>query len=370
MLRNKAIFIPVVLVMAAAPSLLAMTADADARRGADFFQSQGCVNCHVKGAAAGKAPDLSRRLDRDYTPAGIAARMWSHAPVMWAAMGKENIPIPQITPDDAANLFAYFYAARYFEKPGEAQRGKKFLEDKRCIECHSIAGAGGSVGPPVEKWESLGSPVVLIEHMWNHQTQMHNAMAARGISWPVVTSQDLTDMLVYLQNLPQNRGTERGLLLPPPAEGATIFRDKGCAECHKGALALENRLGDSTLTDVAAAMWNHAPQMRQPPPQLTTAEWRQLISYVWAKQFFATRGDAARGHKVFESKKCAVCHNDASSGAPNLSKPAEPYSAITMVSVLWRHGPTMLKTMQQKHIAWPQLTQGEMGNLIAYLNSR
>ena len=59
-----------------------------------------------------------------------------------------------------------------------------------------------------------------------------------------------------------------------------------------------------------------------------------------------------------------------SSGAPELAKPAEPYSPITMVSVLWRHGPTMLGLMEQKHIAWPQLTQPEMANLIAYLNSR
>jgi len=38
--------------------------------------------------------------------------------------------------------------------------------------------------------------------------------------------------------------------------------------------------------------------------------------------------------------------------------------------VLWQHGPTMLGKMQEKHIAWPQLSQDEMANLIAYLNSR
>ena len=372
MSMNKAASIIVFLILAVVPSLLAVTADADARRGADFFESQNCLACHsVKGTGAGQAPDLGRRLDRNYTPAGIAARMWDHAPVMWTTMAKNNMPVPQVNPDEAADLFAYFYAARYFEKPGEAQRGKRFLQEKRCTECHSIRGAGGTVGPPVENWESLSSPIVLIERMWNHQTQMHNAMAARGIPWPTVTSQELTDMLVYLQNLPQTRNTQTVLLLPAPGQGGeALFREKGCAECHKGALALENRLGDSTLTDVAAAMWNHAPQMRQPPPELTTTEWRQLISYVWAKQFFATRGDAARGQKVFESKKCAVCHNDPSSGAPKLSKPAEPYSAITIVSALWLHGPVMLKMMQEKHIIWPQLTPGEMTNVIAYLNSR
>jgi cytochrome c2 len=211
---------------------------------------------------------------------------------------------------------------------------------------------------------------MLIDRMWNHQSQMHNAMAARGIAWPQLSSQELDDMLVYLQNLPQTRGTQHFIDIPSPENGQELFTSKGCAECHKGSLALENRLGDSTLTDIAADMWNHAPRMRQPPPEISISEWRTLLSYVWAKQFFSTRGDADRGKKVFESKKCAVCHNDASSGAPKLTKPPEPYSAISMVSVLWQHGPTMLKRMQERRIAWPQLSQTEMANLIAYLNSR
>lgn len=363
-------FLLLIMTSAGAPGFAAPL-EADARRGAEFFRSQGCVNCHVtRGVGTGKAPDLGRRLDRDYTPAGITARMWSHAPVMWGVMDKENITPPTVSPDQAADLFAYFYAARYFEKPGEAERGKRYFQEKHCIDCHSLTAAGGGVGPPVEKWESLAAPILMIERMWNHQTQMHNAMAARGIPWPQLSSQELDDMLVYLQNLPQNRGTENLIDLPSPENGEALFRDKGCAECHKGNLALENRLSESTLTDVAAAMWNHAPRMRQPPPELNIAEWRQLISYVWAKQFFATTGDASRGRKIFESKKCAVCHNDPSSGAPSLSKPAEPYSAISVVSVLWRHGPAMLRKMQEKHIAWPQLSQSEMANLIAYLNSR
>jgi cytochrome c551/c552 len=141
-------------------------------------------------------------------------------------------------------------------------------------------------------------------------------MAARRIAWPQISSQELTDILVYLQNLPQTRSLQQVLSLPPLGRGEALFQEKGCAECHKGTLALENRWGDSPLTDDAAAMWNHAPQMRQPPPELTIDEWRQLISYVWAKQFFATRGDAARGHKIFDSKKCAVCHTDPSSSVP------------------------------------------------------
>jgi mono/diheme cytochrome c family protein len=367
---NKICLVLLTISRAVTPGLAA-SLDVDARRGADFFQTQGCFNCHlVKGAGPGKAPDLGRRLDRNYTPAGIAARMWSHAPIMWGAMSKQNVPLPVINTDQAADLFAYFYAARYFEKLGEAERGKQLFDSKHCSECHSLAAAGGGIGPPVARWEALQAPIILIQQMWNHQTLMRGAMAAKNIPWPRLSSTELSDMLVYLRNLPQTRNIQQSLLLPASGPGDSLFREKGCSACHFGGLALENRLGDSTLTDVAAAMWNHAPQMRLPPPQLNITEMEQIVSYIWAKQFFATKGDALRGHKTFDSKKCVVCHEDPSSGAPALSKPPEPYSAISMVSVLWKHGPTMLGRMQEKHIAWPQLSQNEMANLIAYLNSR
>jgi cytochrome c2 len=351
--------------------LLASGTVADARRGAEFFRTQLCVNCHsIQGEGAKNAPDLGRRFDRDYTPAGIASRMWDHAPVMWQAMTEQKIPLPKVTADQAADLFAFFYSVRYFEKPGEAERGKRLFQSKHCNECHSLTASGNGPGTPVERWQSLADPTVLVERMWNHSDLMKGEMATRKIQWPALSSQELDDLLVYLQNLPQTRGAKLEFSMPSGEGGEALFKEKGCVECHKGAQALEYRLGDSTLTDVAAAMWNHNPQMQKPHPELTLAEMRQILGYIWSKQFYYTRGDAGRGHKTFESKKCASCHNDASSGAPALGKPSEPYSAISMVAVLWRHGPAMLQKMQDRHIPWPQLSQSEMANLIAYLNSR
>jgi mono/diheme cytochrome c family protein len=330
-----------------------------------------CVNCHsIRGEGGTQAPDLGRRFDRNYTPAGIAGRMWSHAPVMWVSMTAQNIPLPKLNADQVADLFAFFYSVRFFEKPGEAERGKRVFQSKHCSECHSLTAPGAGPGNPVERWQSLGDPVVLVERMWNHSDLMKGELAARKLQWPALSSQELGDLLVYLQNLPQTRGAQLAFVLPSEGGGEALFKEKGCAGCHKGALALEYRLGDSTLTDVAAAMWNHNPEMQKPHPEITLPEMRQLLGFVWARQFFYTKGDADRGHKTFEAKKCASCHNDPSSGAPALGKPADAYSAISMVAVLWKHGPAMLKRMQDRHIPWPQLSQNEMGNLIAYLNSR
>ncbi|HEV8042863.1 MAG TPA: c-type cytochrome [Bryobacteraceae bacterium] len=363
----------VVLLATLSVSVCVLTAGTapDARRGAEFFRTQLCVNCHaVDGHGGDQAPDLAQRLDRNYTPAGIASRMWDHAPVMWQAITQQKLPLPSINAGQAADLFAFFYSVRYFEKPGEAERGRRIFQSKHCSDCHSLTSGSSAPGTPVERWESLADPTVLVERMWNHSDLMKGELANRRIQWPQLTARDLQDLLVYLQNLPQTRGAKLAFMLPSPEGGEALFKEKGCANCHKGALALEYRLGDSTLTGVAAAMWNHNPQMQKPHPQLTLPEMRQLLGYVWAKQFFYTPGDAARGHRIFESKKCATCHNNASSGAPALGKPSEAYSAITMVAVLWKHGPSMLEKMRERHIPWPQLSETEMANLIAYLNSR
>ena len=183
-MNRMASFCIFVLAILGVPSaLLNAATGADARRGAEFFRSQFCVNCHAfEGHGGNQAPDLGQRFDRNYTPAGIASRMWDHAPVMWQAMAAQKIPLPSLSADRAADLFAYFYAVRYFEKPGEAERGKQIFEAKHCNDCHSLTASGGSgPGTPVERWESLADPTVLVERMWNHSDLMKGEMASRNI---------------------------------------------------------------------------------------------------------------------------------------------------------------------------------------------
>ena len=101
-------------------------------------------------------------------------------------------------------------------------------------------------------------------------------------------------------------------------------------------------LKNQTLTEIAVDMWNHQPSMKNPPPTFTPEEMQQIISYIWAKQYFRGTGSATRGKTVFAAKNCATCHNDAASGAPKLGKGKDAYSDITMVAALWDHGPQML----------------------------
>jgi cytochrome c2 len=362
--------------IAISQTLSAASFEADSKRGAALFREQMCTNCHaVAGEGArSAAPDLGRRFDRNYTPAGIASFMWNHAPAMFASIRKQGLTMPQLSESQAADLFAFFYSAHYFERPGEAQRGKALFASKACAGCHAIAKGAATIGPPVSEWSALTDPTVMIQRMWEHAPQMIKAMEARNVSWPELTSQDMADLLVYLQNLPETRTAKLAFEVVSPEGGEELFHSKGCANCHVNQRAFENLIGDSTLTDVAAAMWNHAPLMTKnaatAPGSITAPEMRKILSYVWARQFFSTKGDAARGKHVFESQKCATCHGSASGGAPQIDRSTGPFSAVRMVSVLWKHGPAMEQRMQQNKISWPKLSPNDLSNLIAYLNTR
>ncbi|HXK03219.1 MAG TPA: c-type cytochrome [Verrucomicrobiae bacterium] len=343
----------------------------DARRGEQLFQSEHCIQCHsMKGRGGSLAPDLGRRIDRDYTPAVMASLMWNHAPDMWEAMQKNGVTKTSLSPEAASDLFAYFVSARYFEKPGDAARGKQAFAAHHCADCHGITSSPVAAAPPVAKWESLAEPVVLAQQMWNHGAKMREQFAQKKLAWSKLTAQELTDMLVYLQNLPETRNLAANFAFPPSDSGEKLFVSKGCSGCHTGPkMALENRLHNQTLTEIAVDMWNHQPSMKNPPPELSQEEMRQIISYIWARQYFRGSGSADRGKKVFDEKNCGTCHNDPSSGAPKLGGHKDAYSDITMVAALWNHGPRMLEVVNQRKLPWPRFTAQQMSDLIAYLNS-
>jgi mono/diheme cytochrome c family protein len=354
--------------MFAPTSLLFLLAlDADAKRGAELFENQRCSECHAvqgvsaKPSALAAAPDLGRRLDRDYSPAGLAARIWNHAPQMWIAMRKANIAPPAMSEGDVADLFAFFYVARYFDKPGDASRGKAVFKDKNCGMCHSARGPALEV----EKWKSLRDPVELVERMWNHAVQMKASANYRAMPFPQLDAREMTDLLVYLQNLPALREATYQFRMPAKGSGSELLDSKGCTKCHIGDKALTgDRIGKRTLTDIAASMWNHAPKMRGEATLLTSTEMREILGHLWVSNFFAAKGGKAdRGARTFAAN-CAGCHE-----SQKVARGRE-MNTLNMVSSLWIHGPGMLKEVEKRENDWPRLSPGAMADLIAFLNKK
>jgi mono/diheme cytochrome c family protein len=343
----------------------------DSTRGAKLFQTQQCVHCHAVNGSGGKVGiDLGRSVSRKYTPALLASTMWNHAPVMWGAMEGAGIEAPKLSPEDAADLFAFFYSARFFDRPGDAARGQQAFASHQCAACHGIEDSRAEGAPPVVRWESIADPVVLVRQMWNHSYRMHDAFARRKIEWQALTSGELDDILAYLASLPQAHKLTAHFSNTSGTAGRHVFESKGCVNCHKGALALDDRLHNMTLTDIAVDMWNHAPRMMQPPPVLSEDEMRSLLSYLWMRQFVYGGGNVAAGKKVFQDRRCADCHAGGAHGAPPLPGQAKQYSEVSIVSALWRHGPQMLRRMKEAGIGWPMFGgPQEVADLIAYLNS-
>jgi mono/diheme cytochrome c family protein len=352
-----------IIALAAAGALGAKNIEADARRGAEFFAQNRCTDCHAPGGPR----DLSRRLDRDYTPATLASRIWNHVPTMFAEMKKQGIAPPKMSEQQAADLFAFFYSRRYFERPGDAARGKRAFAEKGCAGCHGMSGS--STGPALSTWGTLADPVALVGAMWNHAPRMKAAIESKGGKWPELSPQDLADMLVYVQNRPGASRQSADFQLPTGDRGQALFTER-CAGCHTGANSLANKLEDETLTDVAAAMWNHAPMMRQSAPEIPAEDMRQILGYAWATQFLHAHGNADRGKRIFDGRKCGSCHGTGGTGAPSLAGIDDTFGPIAMVSVAFSHGPKMQEVTDLKKMQWPALTPGEVVDLSAYLSPR
>ncbi len=336
----------------------------DASRGEALFRSQNCVTCHsVNGEGGRAAPDLGRGQSREYTPALMAALMWNHAPQMWSAMEKAGITKPQLNSQQSADLFAYFYAARFFEHKGDAARGRKAFVEKSCSECHSLSPTAKGTGPEVLKWNQVTDAIELARQMWNHGAPMQAAMKAKGVKKPAMTAMEMNDITVYLQNLPQAKGLKPEFAPASAETGETLFKAKGCAGCHTGARSLAKPGVLRSTADLAAAMWNHPVLAEQKSP-LRPEEMKRLVGYVWTLQFSDEGGAWARGSKVFESKGCMGCHTNGPGPRLQLGEKANSFE---MVAALWSHGPTMQTAMRSKGVAWPRFVNTDMADVIAYL---
>jgi cytochrome c2 len=346
---------------------------ADSARGAHLFETLSCIQCHsVNGKGGNAAPDLGRMVDRGFTPATLAATMWNHAPGMWAAMRNRQIVAGELDEQAAQDLMAFFYAARFFEKPGDAARGKRAFERQGCAGCHGLTSSPNAKAKPVSQWDALGDPIALLDAMWNHRAEMQAETASKGAPLPQISAQDLTDMLVYLRNQPATREETGVFRIEPTGSGEAVFQSSGCTKCHQTMDALAVSVQGQTLTEIAAEMWNHAPRMAAagaPAVELTPGQMRDLVSAFWAAKFFTDSGNPASGSRDFAKKNCTVCHNDPSSGAPHLPAQGRQFSGAAMISVLWRHGPRMLDLMKSKGLEWPRFDGAQMADLIAYLNS-
>jgi cytochrome c551/c552 len=84
-----------------------------------------------------------------------------------------------------------------------------------------------------------------------------------------------------------------------------------------------------------------------------------------------TTGDPARGRAVFEAKGCVRCHvpRGETGEGPPLEELRRPQGAYELAGRFWNHAPAMFTTLLGRGVAWPEIGEAEMADLMAYLRA-
>lgn len=352
----------------------------EVKEGWRVFHQKGCLECHSVWGEGGKlGPELTKGTEEVLSAAKLAGIFWNHAPEMWHRMGEERMASFQIEQDEIAHLFAFLYFIRFLDQPGDVQRGKKLLSEKKCDLCHSVHGVGGSIGADLSGWGNFTSPVLWAQMMWNHAPQMREQMGRKDLSWPKFQKDEMNDLVSYIRNV--SPAEERVYLsLGDPESGKRMFSEKGCGNCHsvgegKGIDLTDFRPFPSTFSQMAALMWNHLPKMWDLTQQrkislseLSAQEMSDLISFIFSGRYFKHRGKKELGRKIFSEKKCDLCHAEGDfTEAPDLGE-LKDITPVFLAYALWNHGQTMLKEMREKGLEWPKFENDEIEHLLEHLN--
>jgi mono/diheme cytochrome c family protein len=168
-----------------------------------LFAEKRCIECHAIGGVGGKVgPDLVERGVRE-SPIEFAATLWNKAPAMTAVMQARGIPIPQLRPEEMADIVAYLYSVRYFAGAGNVQRGWTVATYKGCFNCHALRGERGKSASDLARAKGLDSPAAIIAALWNHAVVTAKDPAGKPLPWPVMHPEEMADLVATLQSLGQ-----------------------------------------------------------------------------------------------------------------------------------------------------------------------
>jgi mono/diheme cytochrome c family protein len=379
------------LLVVAAPAVgrgqVLFSPQQDPITGERLFNDKGCVRCHaVNGVGGTIGPDLGR-LARPRTFFDLSAALWNHAPKMAARMRQLGVVRPPLTAGEAGDIAAYLFTLTYFDRAGRPAVGKRLFSEKGCITCHSVGGAGGSVGPHLGEMKMYGSPIALAASMWNHAPQMAAAMEARKIPRPTFKGSELLDLIAYINAASPKPARGQIYVLPGRAlDGRRVFYEKRCVVCHQprdkaedGPPDLAERQAQGSLVDFAAAMWNKAPLMTQAMqsrldsiPRLRPDEFADLVAYLYSVRYFKQAGDPRRGVITAVNKGCLDCHalyGERGKVASDLTTVAGLDTPAGVLAGLWRHSLIDDPRPLQDRRPWPIFSGEEMADLVAYLRS-
>lgn len=266
-----------------------------ANAGRRLFREKKCVICHQAGGTGGVVGPNLDALARFGSPIFVATAMWNHGPAMTEAMQARGIERPAFKDTELLDLIAYLKSAAaapaegpLYVLPGRSEEGRQLFAGKRCVECHSIMGQGGRVGPDLAERGLHKSLTQFAAAMWNKAPAMIKATKARGIAVPQLQADEMADLVAYLYAV-------RYFAEPvDQKKGEEVARAKGCLGCHsvsgvggRSAGDLARAQGLDAPAAVLAALWNHSffvveerAERRKAWPQVSPQEMAALVAFL------------------------------------------------------------------------------------------
>lgn len=256
--------------------------------GRRLFRDKRCIMCHQRDGVGGVVGPNLDALGERATPIYVVSQMWNHGPQMAEAMRARKVTRPTFKGSELRDLLAYLASPtarpgdeRLYVLPGGADRGRQLFTDKGCLDCHSVRGSGGKVGPDLADRAVSASVLDFAAAMWNKAPAMIAAMKARAIPLPQLQPGEAADILAYLYSVRYMGPTG------DPRRGAVVADAKGCVACHGSG----KRAGDFRhargleSSAILAALWNHSfigdPIVRTAPwAAITDAEMLDLIAFL------------------------------------------------------------------------------------------
>ncbi len=279
------------------------------------------------------------------------------------------------------------HAQTLFGATQDPVAGSRVFGAKGCVKCHAVNGIGSKVGPDLGRTARARSFYDLATMLWNHAPRMAQRMGQAGIARPQLDAVEMGDLVAFLFTLDyfDPRGNADA--------GRRLFNQKRCVFCHQvggtgGVVgpSLDALKQYGSPIYLAAAMWNHGPQMAEvmkakgiPRPTLTGADLRNLIAYVDSASpvlpqgpLYVLPGRADEGRVLFEQKRCIECHAAGGQGgglAADLVERGRHRSLSDFTAAMWNKAPAMTQAMKRRSIPIPEVKPEEMADIVAYLYS-
>lgn len=279
------------------------------------------------------------------------------------------------------------WAQPVFTPSQDPLAGARVFGTKGCSKCHSVNGVGGKIGPDLARIARPRTFYDLAADMWNHLQRMTARMQELGIARPRLDARETADLVGFLFTL--NYFDAPG----NPEAGRKLFTEKRCVICHTyggvgGVVGptLDHLSQFRSPIYVASAMWNHGPQMAErmkergiERPAFTGNDLRDLIAYLAPGTagpeegpVYALPGRPEAGRQLFAAKRCIECHAVGGVGGrvgPDLVARGVRQSPVEFATTIWNKAPAMAAAMKPRNITLPQLSPGEMADIVAYLYS-